>query len=331
MDYTTDERATLLQAWIRQQFDIAENSFTAVSGDASFRRYFRFTARHAFDADNISLIAVDAPPSLENSQRFIDIASLLTSNNIPAPKIYSIDLEQGFYLQQDFGDRLFLDALSHDSANEYYIDAINKIIDMQHVDCSQLPMYDSELLHREMNLFKDWYIAKHLDTSLSQNDYDTLCACFDTLEHNALEQPQTFVHRDYHSRNLMVRNDNTLGIIDFQDAVKGAITYDLVSLLRDCYISWPQNDIDQWLNHFYQLVNASFPHLKFSLEQLTRWFDLMGIQRHLKATGIFCRLNYRDGKSAYLNDIPRTLDYIITVSEKYPELSQFNQLICKLK
>jgi len=165
---------------------------------------------------------------------------------------------------------------------------------------------------------------KHLNISLENNERKIILSCFKLLEQNALEQPQVFVHRDYHSRNLMLLDDNSLGIIDFQDAVKGAITYDLVSLLRDCYIAWPQSNIDNWLKYFHQKIDADY-----SLEQFTRWFDLMGIQRHLKATGIFCRLNYRDGKPAYLNDIPRTLNYIINVSKKYSELAQFNQLIQK--
>jgi len=324
MKHTTDKRATLLLTWIRQQFDIVENSFVPVSGDASFRRYFRFTAKHAFEINNARLIAVDAPPELENSRPFIDIASLLRRNNIPAPEIYNADLDQGFYLQQDFGDQLLLDALDKNSADNLYQQAMDEIINMQYVDITNLPLYDSKLLQREMNLFSEWYLSKHLNISLENNERKIILSCFKLLEQNALEQPQVFVHRDYHSRNLMLLDDNSLGIIDFQDAVKGAITYDLVSLLRDCYIAWPQSNIDNWLKYFHQKIDANY-----SLEQFTRWFDLMGIQRHLKATGIFCRLNYRDGKPAYLNDIPRTLNYIINVSKKYSELAQFNQLIQK--
>lgn len=324
MKHTTDERATLLLSWIRQQFDIIEDSFVPVSGDASFRRYFRFTAKHAFGTDNACVIAVDAPPKQENSQLFINIATLLKENNIPAPEIYSANLGQGFYLQQDFGDRLLLDVLDKNSADNLYRQAMDEVINMQSVDNTNLPLYDSVLLQREMNLFSEWYLTKHLNTSLNSDEKKIILSCFKLLEQNALEQPQVFVHRDYHSRNLMLLDDNSLGIIDFQDAVKGAITYDLVSLLRDCYIAWPQNNIDTWLKYFYQKLDANY-----SLEQFTRWFDLMGIQRHLKATGIFCRLNYRDSKSAYLKDIPRTLNYIVDVSKKYSELSQFNQLIQK--
>jgi len=159
MKHTTDKRATLLLTWIRQQFDIVENSFVPVSGDASFRRYFRFTAKHAFEINNARLIAVDAPPELENSRPFIDIASLLRRNNIPAPEIYNADLDQGFYLQQDFGDQLLLDALDKNSADNLYQQAMDEIINMQYVDITNLPLYDSKLLQREMNLFSEWYLS----------------------------------------------------------------------------------------------------------------------------------------------------------------------------
>ena len=325
MNHTTDRRATLLHTWICQQYEVKENSFSAVSGDASFRRYFRFIAKHADGKDNVSLIAVDAPPELENSQPFIDVACLLEKNNIPVPKIYQQDLKQGFYIQQDFGDTLLLDILNAHSSDALYKQAMHYILDIQKVSTEHLPLYDSQLLQKEMNLFSDWFIKKHLNLTLSTGDNAHIQTCFKLLEANALEQPQVFVHRDYHSRNLMVLDDNSLGIIDFQDAVKGPITYDLVSLLRDCYIAWPQMNIDQWLKHFYQKLNC-----EYTLEQFTRWFDLMGVQRHLKATGIFCRLNYRDHKSSYLNDIPRTLNYIVDTSKKYSELSELNKILSKL-
>lgn len=325
MIHTTDERATLLYEWINQQYGIVENSFSVVSGDASFRRYFRFVAKYAYEQKNISLIAVDAPPELENSQPFIDIADLLAKSELPVPKIHQYDLIKGFYIQEDFGDRLLLDHLNETSADVLYKHAISQICGMQDVNTDSLPLYDAHLLQKEMHLFTDWFIDRHLKISLSEDDKTIIEHCFQLLENNALDQPQVFVHRDYHSRNLMLLEDNKLGIIDFQDAVKGPITYDLVSLLRDCYITWPQSKIDRWLEFSHRQLDATF-----SLEQLTRWFDLMGIQRHLKAVGIFCRLNYRDGKSEYLNDIPRTLNYIKQVCKNYPELREFNRLIKKL-
>lgn len=320
MNHTTDERTSLLQTYICQHYEMEENSLAVISGDASFRRYFRFN-RQAGE----SLIAVDAPPELENSEPFIEIAKLLDVNDIPTPKIYHYDLVQGFYIQQDFGDQLLLAALNDESADTLYSQAIKQIVDMQTVNASYLPLYDAALLQKEMHLFTDWFIEKHLDMHLSRNENTVLETCFKLLEANALEQPQAFVHRDYHSRNLMMLDNNKLGVIDFQDAVNGPITYDLVSLLRDCYIAWPQDKIENWLQYFYKQLNTHY-----SISLLTRWFDLMGLQRHLKAVGIFCRLNYRDNKPSYLNDIPRTMNYIKSVSGKYPELSAFHQLVKKL-
>ncbi len=325
MNHTTDERAALLHAWISRHYPIVENSFMSVSGDASFRRYFRFTVEQTDGSDNLSLIAVDAPPELENSQPFLDIAQLLATNNLSVPIIYEHDLQQGFYIQQDFGDQLLLDLLNGNSVDSFYQQAMQDIAHLQHVECDQLPLYNSQLLHREMNLFTEWYLANHLNVTLNEIEKKCLQACYQLLEANAVEQPQVFVHRDYHSRNLMVLDNNTLGMIDFQDAVKGPITYDLVSLLRDCYIAWPQDKINQWLSYFHTYIVSAIP-----IDTFTRWFDLMGMQRHLKATGIFCRLHYRDDKPGYLNDIPRTMNYIKQVSAKYPELNEFNQLVSKL-
>lgn len=325
MDNTTDKRAQLLQLWLNKHYDIVEDSFSAVSGDASFRRYFRFTANNVFGIQQVSLIAVDAPPEKENSQPFIDIAKLLFDNRLPVPEIYQYSLQDGFYVQQDFGDQLLHGSLNNNSADYLYDLAMNSIVNMQSVNADNLPLYDSALLQREMHLFSDWYLTKHLSMSLDTSTIDMLEQAYFILENNALEQPQVFVHRDYHSRNLMVINYNTLGIIDFQDAVKGPLTYDIVSLLRDCYIDWPQEKINQWLSEFNSKLET-----EFEINQLIRWFDLMGIQRHLKATGIFCRLNYRDGKSGYLNDIPRTMNYVKTVSSKYDELTSFNSFLKQL-
>lgn len=318
----TDERFALLRAWISQFYTIAPDTLQPVSGDASFRRYFRFIAKHALNDKDKTLIAVDAPPDLENSQPFIEIASLLAKSSIPVPHIYHFSLEKGFYIQQDFGDQLLLDRLNQTTAGSFYKRAMNHIIDLQKINADGLPSYDSNLLQSEMQLFTDWYLARHRQETLTTQQIKAMETCFQMLLTNALEQPQVFVHRDYHSRNLMVLENDHLGIIDFQDAVKGAITYDLVSLLRDCYIDWPQASIDAWLKYFHR---HQCQH--YSFEQFTRWFDLMGIQRHLKAVGIFCRLHYRDGKSGYLNDIPRTLTYIITASKKYPEFNMLSQII----
>ena len=321
MNHTTDNRAQLLQDWINSLFDVLEDSFEAVSGDASFRRYFRFIAKNEMGFKQLPLIAVDAPPEKEDSQRFIDIALLLIDHKLPAPKIYMAS-DDGFYIQQDFGDQLLYSLLNENSSDHLYSTAMNHIVAMQQLPTSSLPSYNSELLQTEMTLFTDWFLKKHLNISLSHNDKEMLATTYQLLENNALEQPQAFVHRDYHSRNLMVLDDSNIGIIDFQDAVLGPITYDLVSLLRDCYIDWPQQKIDSWIDQFTDKLSNQYDHAQF-----VRWFDLMGMQRHLKATGIFSRLNYRDNKPSYMNDIPRTMQYIMTVSEKYPELKPFHTFV----
>ncbi len=324
MNHTTDNRAQLLQDWLHSLFDMVENSFKPVSGDASFRRYFRFIAKNEMGLEQLSLIAVDAPPELEDSQRFIDIALLLSEHKLPAPQIYMAS-DNGFYVQQDFGDQLLLGCLNESSADHLYAIAMNHIAAMQQVDSSSLPNYNSELLQIEMRLFTDWYLVKHLNHTLTDSDKQILASTYQLLEGNALEQPQAFVHRDYHSRNLMVLDYDKLGIIDFQDAVRGPITYDLVSLLRDCYTDWPQQKIDSWIKQFMSGLPNQYDHSQF-----VRWFDLMGMQRHLKAIGIFSRLNYRDKKSSYLSDIPHTMNYVLTISNKYKELKPFHTFVSKL-
>ena len=221
MDNTTDKRAQLLQRWLNKHYDIVEDSFTPVSGDASFRRYFRFTAKDVFGFKQVSLVAVDAPPEKEDSQPFIDIATLLFNHQLPVPEIYQSSLQEGFYVQQDFGDQLLHGSLNENSADYLYDLAMGYIINLQKVNTNNLPPYDSALLQREMQLFSDWYLTKHLNLSLDKTTTEVLNQTYALLEQNALEQPQVFVHRDYHSRNLMVISYNKLGIIDFQDAVKG--------------------------------------------------------------------------------------------------------------
>ena len=255
---TTDKRVQLLQTWLNKNYDIAEESFVAVSGDASFRRYFRFTAKNEMGFQQVSLIAVDAPPHLESSQPFLDIAELLFKNQLPVPEIYQHALQDGFYIQQDFGDQLLYDSLNKNSADHLYGLAMSYLAKMQQVSTNGIPPYNSELLQREMHLFSDWYLIKHKNLHLNEDYKKALTDTYNLLESNALEQPQVFVHRDYHSRNLMVLDYDQLGIIDFQDAVKGPITYDLVSLLRDCYIDWPQEKIDQWTNHFMTSLSKHY-------------------------------------------------------------------------
>jgi aminoglycoside/choline kinase family phosphotransferase len=273
---------------------------------------------------------MDAPPEKENTEPFIRIASLFKASKVNVPEIYQQDLTQGFLLLEDFGSRCLLEHLNNNNALDFYQNAFDSLHTLQtntSITESRLPFYDEALLSQELDLFYDWFLEKHLNISIPKKIKDNLNKI---LISSALEQPQVCVHRDFHSRNLMVLDDNSLGIIDFQDAVIGSITYDLVSLLRDCYIAWPEQKVYQWMTLYFQQLSQS-GLLSVNLETFTRWFDLMGLQRHLKAIGIFSRLHIRDNKSAYLNDIPRTLNYVIEVCNRYPELESFKDFITNNK
>lgn len=304
--------------WLSNLYPNTDIKLVSVSGDASFRKY------HRFNYTDGSLIVMDSAPALENNQSFIDTTNLLKRHNINVPDILHKNIEDGFFVISDFGNRLLLDKLNTDNADHFYGLTLEEIVKIQAVDTQTLAPYNCTLLLREMQLFTDWYLCKHKNINLNTEIETVLADSFEYLNKSALEQPQVFVHRDFHSRNLMIINDETLGIIDYQDAVLGPITYDLVSLLRDCYINWPQDKITEWQQLF--LDNLPIAN-KIELTQLTRWFDLMGAQRHLKAIGIFCRLYYRDNKSAYLGDIPRTMNYLVHVCSQYKELQKLHKLL----
>lgn len=296
---------------------------TTVSGDASFRRYFR-CAFQTPEGQTATVIAVDAPPEKEDNQSFIRVAETLGDRGVNVPKVLAKDFAQGFMLLSDFGDVLLSDVLDESCCDQLYTQALHDLLRLQKVNFNpELPRYDSALLQREMLLFQDWFLGEHLGLELSEAELALLIETFGRLEASALEQPMVTVHRDYHSRNIMHAKDQPLGIIDFQDAVFGPFTYDAVSLLRDCYIHWPDEKVRAWAldfkNHFdQQELCEAVPASQFFY-----WFDLMGAQRHLKAIGIFSRLNYRDGKSGYLKDIPRTLNYVLAETEPYPALEKF--------
>ncbi len=269
---------------------------------------------------------MDAPPDKENTEPFIRIAHLFKSVDIQVPGIYQREIQQGFLLLEDFGDDCLLDKINPSNADTLYHCAFQSLYQLQsHRELlnAPLPRYDQALLQRELEIFYQWFIQQQLGLSISA---EIKQAFNSLLIDSALEQPLVCVHRDFHSRNLMYLADDQLGLLDFQDAVIGPFSYDLVSLLRDCYIAWPEHKVKQWLSEFYQQLTAD-KLIDCSLQQYTRWFDLMGLQRHLKAIGIFSRLNIRDQKSNYLADIPRTLNYVKLVCAKYPELSDFNQLL----
>ena len=319
-----DVRQESLQKWVLSTLPssqyVPQGSLEVVSGDASFRRYFR---QHVLlDGKPVSFIAVDAPPDKENSQSFVDIANAWVAQDINVPKVIKADLEQGFMLLSDMGDQLLLPLLNEQSNDELYGLAISSLIPIQQ-SRFDLPPYDEALLNREMALFRDWLLVEHLGMELSQHDESVLSETFELLRESALGQVQVPVHRDYHSRNLMLEADGQLGIIDFQDAVHGPITYDLVSLLKDCYMAWPKDKVHAWVQTYYQQAREA-KLVAVSLEQFMLWFDWMGMQRHLKAAGIFARLNHRDGKPGYMEDIPRTLNYIRDVTGQYQALQPFN-------
>ena len=308
------QRLRLLEHWLAHTCRLGDFSVEPASADASFRRYFRVTL-----SDGTTRIAMDAPPDKEDSRPFVAIAGMMADAGLHVPEIHAHDLQQGFLLLEDLGARAYLGALNHDAADRLYGDAIDALVRLQtNTPSGRLPAYDRALLLREMQLFPEWLLGRHLGLQLSEAQSRMLDAAFAALVDNALAQPVVCVHRDYHSRNLMVVADNNPGVIDFQDAVAGPITYDLVSLLRDCYISWPAAQLDAWVAYYFGRAQRAGLLDGVDAAGFRTWFDLMGVQRHLKAAGIFARLNHRDGKPGYLDDIPRTLGYVVEAGAHHP-------------
>lgn len=267
---------------------------------------------------------MDAPPAQEDCLPFVRVAGYLEAMGLNAPRVIEASLDDGFLLLTDLGSRQYLEELRKDAstAPALYADALDALVTMQRRGTAYqalLPPYDEELLRFELSLFHDWLCETHLGITFTADEERAWQDCCDALVINALDQPQAFVHRDYHSRNLMVTEQGNPGILDFQDAVEGPFTYDLASLLKDCYVKWPAEQVWDWALDFY---NALDPSLRTLIDeaQFRRYFELMGVQRHVKAAGIFARLNHRDGKPAYLEDVPRTLSYIVDVGHDYEEL-----------
>lgn len=277
---------------------------------------------------------MDAPPPQEDCRPFVEIAANLETMGLNAPSVLEADLENGFLLLSDLGTELYLDRLQKRPAlaDSMYFDATEALRKMHSNGAAfqtTLPPYDEKLLRFELSLFRDWLCDTRMQFIFSDADEAQWQACCDALVSNALLQPRVFVHRDYHSRNLMVTKENNPGILDFQDAVEGPFTYDLVSLLKDCYVQWPADQVRQWALNFYSELDAKV-RVQIDEQQFIRFFDLMGVQRHLKAAGIFCRLWHRDGKSGYLADVPRTLQYIVDLGSRYAELKFLSRLISEL-
>jgi aminoglycoside/choline kinase family phosphotransferase len=322
MSKTTPQRFRLLREWLEKLLGPGEHSLAPASGDASFRRYWR--VRHG----ERTYVVMDAPPGLEDTERFVRIALQWRNLGLNTPEVYAEDPQLGFVLLQDLGTRLYLDELAQGDADRLYGDALGALAVIQACGpVAGLPAYDPPFLRRELELFRDWLLGSYLDLALSGAEADGLAQSFDLLVASALEQPQVCVHRDFHSRNLMVTAPPSPGILDFQDAVLGPVTYDLVSLLRDCYIAWPEARVQAWAWGYFQLALQSGILRPEQEQSFNGWFDLMGVQRHLKASGIFARLAIRDDKPGYLADIPRTLGYVVQVAGRYPALGPLAELV----
>ncbi len=323
----SDSRLAELTRWICEDLGFADGRIAPASVDASFRRYFRVTR----DAD--SYIAMDAPPEKENVQPFVSVARILLGMGLNVPMILAKDAERGFLLLSDLGTRQYLDELRLEGAVEgLYADALEALGTMQLAGqgtARDLPHYSHALLMREMELMPQWFLEGHLGLHVDADERGMLDRLFETLASSALAQPATFVHRDYHSRNLLVTSAGNPGILDFQDAVRGPVTYDLVSLLKDCYIAWPAARVRTWALQYREKLLVRGFHLGATEAAFIRWFDLAGLQRHIKVLGIFARLYYRDGKSQYLNDLPRVLDYARDAASGYAETAGFAEFIVK--
>jgi N-acetylmuramate 1-kinase len=315
-----DFRKLMLLDWLENDLLMTVTRCEPASSDASFRRYFRVSLPDS------QVIVMDAPPEKENILQFIKVAKLMANSGVKVPVIYHPNIAQGFLVLEDFGSVAFQDKLGENNADSLYAKALDNLFQLQvNTDINQcdLPSYNVALLERELGIFAEWLIQNRLDLDLPEALWQNTRSI---LVESALMQPVTCVHRDFHSRNIMVLPDGSPGIIDFQDAVIGPVTYDLVSLLRDCYIAWPQDRIVAWAGQYYlKLINAGL--ISCSPSEFTRWFDLMGMQRHLKAIGIFSRLDLRDNKPGYLKDIPRTLHYVLEQCRNYPEFNEFGNFL----
>lgn len=333
---TSDSRLDALGAWLERVLPAPRTSIAPASVDASFRRYFRVTLSQEIvlphsGARVSTLIAMDAPPPQEDCRPYVAVARLLGAAGLHAPEVLAEDLSHGFLLLSDLGSRTYLMDLTDATAPELYRDACAALLRWQLASRDgALPRYDEALLRRELNLFPDWYVGRHLNITLSPAQRDALVVCFRRILDNNLAQPCVYVHRDYHSRNLMVCVPNP-GVLDFQDAVYGPITYDLVSLLRDAYIAWDEERQLDWAIRYWEHARAAGLPVGAEFAAFWRDFEWMGVQRQLKVLGIFSRLYYRDGKHAYLADLPRVMAYLRHACARYADLAPLARLLDQLE
>lgn len=307
------QRLEKIHEWLGVLFPGQTLQVTPASADASFRRYFRVMLE-----DGSTRIVMDAPPQYEDCGPFIRVSRLFDEAGVHVPRVLDEDVEQGFLLLTDLGNTTYLSALASHDANKLYRDAGAALVKIQLASRPDvLPPYDEALLTREMQLFPDWYVAKHLDISLSTDQQQVLADTFALLNRNILAQPQVYVHRDYHSRNLMLCDEHNPGILDFQDAVYGAITYDLVSLLKDAYVEWEEAQILDWAIRYWEQARKAKLPVNDDFSEFYRDFEWMGAQRHIKVLGIFARLYHRDGKDGYLKDMPLVSKYLRKTCERY--------------
>jgi hypothetical protein len=325
-----DARRAALERWLAShpgsEFGDDRFSLTPASEDASFRRYFRVRG-----PDGRTVIAMDAPPDKEDCRPFVHVARLLREAGLNAPEVLAQDLDQGFLLLSDLGTRTYLQGLTAGNAVQLFGDATEALVRWQLATRpGELPPYDEALLRREMNLFPQWYISRHLKKELTEAQKDSLEGIFRLLVQSALAQPAVYVHRDYMPRNLMVCEPNP-GVLDFQDAVLGPITYDVVSLFRDAFVSWEDEQVLDWSVRYWERAKRAGLPVEQDFGEFWRAFEWMGLQRHLKVLGIFARINYRDGKPKYLEDTPRFIAYARSVAARYGALAPLLQLLDHLE
>ncbi|MBD9605679.1 aminoglycoside/choline kinase family phosphotransferase [Pseudomonas sp. PvR086] len=330
-----DVRLQHLKVWLDEQLAIlfAEQGWgtvppatlTAASSDASFRRYFRW------EGAGRSFVVMDAPPPQENCKPFVDIAFLLAKSGINVPKIYAEDLERGFLLLNDLGNKTYLDVIDSENADDLFKDALQALLAFQQLPMvAPLPSYDVALLRRELELFPEWYVKRELGIEFDAAQQVLWQQVSDLLIDSALAQPKVLVHRDYMPRNLMISEPNP-GVLDFQDAVYGPVTYDVTCLFKDAFLSWPEERVRGWLEDYWQQAGALDIPVQPDFEDFLRASDLMGVQRHLKVIGIFARICHRDGKPRYLSDVPRFFAYIDAVIARRPELAELDVLLASLR
>ena len=329
-----DVRLQHLKVWLDEQLvalfakqgwgAVPPATLTAASSDASFRRYFRW------EGEGRSFVVMDAPPPQENCKPFVDIAELLRTSQINVPKIYAQDLERGFLLLNDLGNKTFLDVINSHNADELFKDAIESLLAFQHLPMTApLPSYDVALLRRELELFPEWYVRAHLGVAFNEQQQAAWQRVSTLLIDSALAQPKVLVHRDFMPRNLMLSIPNP-GVLDFQDAVYGPVTYDITCLFKDAFLSWPEERVRNWLQDYWKLALPLGIPVQRDFEEFLRASDLMGVQRHLKVIGIFARICHRDGKPRYLADVPRFFSYIEAVLARRPELAELGELFSSL-